>query len=285
MVGRRLRALPQVFSMTKGRRFALASSFAAILLCAAAWHHRAVVKGNLIALLDLPFERQAGSSPSPPVKATLVAHAGGAVRGLAYTNSREALDEHYASGYRVFELDFHWTSDGRPVAVHDWAEVSAQFGASPHVFSYGEYVAAPRRDGLHQLTFEDVREWLRTHRDAFVVTDTKADNLRLLRYLQADGGDILQQLIVQIYRMSELQAARRLAPRAVWLSVYKYSIPAWALSRISGVDAFVIPVKAYNKYRDQILMRSAHFYVHSVPARSVGETFRELPGIYGIYVD
>ncbi len=271
--------------MTNVRRFALASIFGVMLLGAAAWPHRALVKGNVIALLDLPFDRQAGSSPSTPVEARLVAHAGGAVRGLAYTNSREALDEHYASGYRVFELDFHWTSDGRLVAVHDWAEISAQFGARPHVFSYEEYVAAGRRDGLHQLTFEDVREWLRSHRDAFVVTDTKADNLRLLRYLEADGGDIRRQVIVQIYRMRELRAARRADPRAVWLSVYKYSIPAWELSRISGVDGFVIPVDAYDRYRDQTLMRRARFYVHSVPAESVDETFRELPGIYGIYVD
>jgi glycerophosphoryl diester phosphodiesterase len=195
------------------------------------------------------------------------------------------LDEHYAAGYRIFELDFHWTSDDKLVVVHDWAEISAQFGAKPHVFSYCEFVSARRRDGLHQLTFEDLRKWLQTHRDAFVVTDTKDSNLRFLQYLQVSGGDIRSQLIVQIYRMSELQAARQLGPRAVWLTVYKNAYPAWALSGISGVDAFVIPVAFYDRYRNPMLMERVHFYVHAVPTQSVDETFRRLPGIYGIYVD
>ena len=264
----------------------MVAGFAIILSSAVALrHHLGVVRGNLIALLDLPYSRQEASSPLSPVEARLVAHAGGAVRGLPYTNSREALDGHYAEGYRVFELDFHWTSDSRLVVIHDWAGTSEQFGTKPHVFSYDEYVNARRRDGLHQLTFEDLRKWLQTHHDAFVVTDTKDSNIRFLHYLQANGGDISPQLIVQIYRMSELQAARRLGPRAVWLTVYKYSIPAWALSRISGVDAFVIPVGAYDRYCNSSLMTRVHFYVHSVSAQSVNETFRRLPGIYGIYVD
>jgi hypothetical protein len=273
--------------MTTGRRYAVAAGIAAILLSAVAlWHYRSLARGSLIVLLDLPYSRQATSFPSsPPVEARLVAHAGGAVRGRAYTNSREALDEHYAEGYRVFELDFHWTSDGRPVVVHDWAEISAQFGTKPHIFSHEEFVSARRRDGLHQLTFEDLRQWLQMHRDAFVVTDTKDSNIRFLRYLQANGGDIRPQLIVQIYRMSELQAARQLGSRAVWLTVYKYAYPAWALSRISGVDAFVIPVASYDRYRNPMLMERVHFYVHAVPAQLVDETFRRLPGIYGIYVD
>jgi len=272
--------------MTKGRRFAVAGGFAAVLLSAVAvLHYRGSVRGNLIALVDLPYSRQAASSHSSPVEARLVAHAGGAVRGITYTNSLEALNGHYAEGYRVFELDFHWTSDGRLVVIHDWDGATDTFGTKRHVFSYDEYVSARRSDGLHQLTFEDLCKWLQTHRDTFIVTDTKDSNIRFLRYLQANGGDIGPQLIVQIYRMSELDAARKLGPRAVWLTVYKYSIPAWALSSISGVDAFVIPIGAYDKYRNPLLMKKVHFYVHSVPTQSVDETFRRLPDIYGVYVD
>jgi glycerophosphoryl diester phosphodiesterase len=272
--------------MREERRYAVAAVFLATLLSAVAlWHYRGLVRGNLIALLDLPHSWQSTLSPITPVEARLVAHAGGAVRGITYTNSREALDEHYAEGYRVFELDFHWTSDGKLVVVHDWAGISACFGTKPHVFSYDEFVSARRRDGLHQLTFEDLRKWMQIHRDAYIVTDTKDSNIRFLRYLQENGGDIRPQLIVQIYRMSELKAARQLGPRAVWLTVYKYAYPGWALSRVSGVDAFVIPVAFYDKYRNPLLMERVHFYVHSVPAQSVDETFRRLPGIYGIYVD
>jgi hypothetical protein len=251
----------------------------------AAWHFRTFIRGSLFAICDFASYREAYVSPIAPVEEKLVAHAGGAVNGVPYTNSREALDQHYAAGYRVFELDFDWTSDGRLVVVHDWASTSSSFGAAPHVFSDAEFVSATRRDGLHQMTFEDLQQWLRAHPDAFVVTDTKESNLWLLAWLRANASEILPQLILQVYRASEIQPAGQLGPRAVWFTVYKYSYPPWALSRISGVDAFVIPVGAYGQYRKIILAGKARFYVHSVSAKQVDEAFRRLPGIYGIYVD
>jgi glycerophosphoryl diester phosphodiesterase len=214
-----------------------------------------------------------------------VAHAGGAVRGLVYTNSCEALDENYSKGYRVFELDFHWTTDGRLVLVHDWGEAASQFGTAPHVFGYEEFLSRPRLDGLHQMTYSDLHEWLRNHPDALVVTDTKASNERLLNYLRNNGRDILPQLILQIYRLSELRPARELGPRAVWLTVYKSNYPAWALKKVSGIDAFVIPAAFYDKYNGPELMARVHFYVHSIPEDKVVEMSERMPGVYGFYVD
>jgi hypothetical protein len=266
-------------------RRALVFGIVIAALAAGTWPVRHHVRGNLVALDDLLFHHPATHTLAPPVEQRLVAHAGGAVNGIAYTNSREALDTHYAAGFRVFELDFEWTSDGQPVMVHDWAKTSWFAGLPTHVFSYAEFTSARRRDGLHSMTFNDVRAWLLAHGDAFVVTDTKASNARLLAWLGANGREILPQLIVQIYRMAELPAARRLQPRAVWLTVYRYGYPGWALERISAVDAFVIPVDSYPRYRKVILAGRVRFYVHAVPASAIDETYRRCPGIYGMYVD
>jgi glycerophosphoryl diester phosphodiesterase len=244
---------------------------------------RYALEAALYPLIDLSFYNHSPYSLAPPVAATRVAHAGGAVRGLTYTNSREALEEHYARGYRVFELDFGWTSDDRLVLIHDWAGTSAQFGTSPHVFSRAEFVAGKRIDGLHQLTFEDLCAWLRAHPDALVVTDTKQRHQRLLHFLRRSGSAVLPQLIIQIYWLSELPAARQLRPRAVWLSVS--TCPAWAVSRLTGVDAFVIAAAAYAKYYQPQLMARSHFYVHSIAEESVPQTARAMPGIYGFYVN
>ena len=247
---------------------------------------RSMVQGNVIALLDLPCcLKRMDALQISPVRTRLVAHAGGPIRGLVYTNSREALDENYARGFRVFELDFHWTSDERLVLVHDWPHTCRQFGAPPHVLSYKEFVSMTRHDGLHQLTFDDLDQWLHNHQDALVVTDTKASNYQLMQYLQKNGRAILPQLIIQIYRMRELQEARELGARAVWLSLYKIRYPVWYLSRISSVDAFVIPIEAYGKYKQPDLMKRIPFYVHSVPNKYVENYFAQLPGVYGFYVD
>jgi glycerophosphoryl diester phosphodiesterase len=259
--------------------------FLAVLGIATPRPIESALRGNLLAIYDLSIYRPPETSLASPVEGRLVAHAGGAVRGLTYTNSRDALDESYANGYRIFELDFDWTSDGRLVLVHDWNHTSMLFRTAPHVFSYREFVEGKPSDGLHQLTFEDLNDWLHRHPDALVVTDTKASNFRLLDYLSTYGRNILPQLIVQIYRLSELRTARQLGSRAVWLAIYKASYPAWALSRISGIDAFVIPVAAYPRYNQAGLIKNTRFYVHSVAANEIEETFKHCPGIYGIYVD
>lgn len=231
---------------------------------------------------------QAYGANSPPVQPPLqniVAHAGGAVGNHTYTNSRESLDEHYRDGYRAFELDFAWTADGRLVLTHDWAMTSSQFCLAPHTFTYAEFVGGKRCDGLTQMTFNDLRQWMLSHRDAFIVTDTKGSNRRLFAALRASGADVLPQIVVQIYPLSELAEARELHPRAVWLTVYKRGYPAWAIRRVRGVDAIVIPVLQYSRYRDDSLMKQIPWYVHSVSHEKVNQVLRDLPGIYGAYVD
>lgn len=246
---------------------------------------RSKLKANLLAAYDLCRFGRALYATAPPVSYRLVAHAGGAIHGLTYTNSREALDESYRKGFRAFELDFEWTSDNHLVLVHDWDHTSSLFGLPPHVFTYHEFLTSSRRDGLHQMTFEGLVSWLRIHKDVLVVTDTKASNIQLMSFLRVNGKEVLRQLIIQIYRLSELREARELGPRAVWLTVYKSSYPRWALARISGVDGFVIPVDTYQRYFDPALMTRTHFYVHSVSSEKANRAFSELPGIFGIYVD
>jgi hypothetical protein len=55
-----------------------------------------------------------------------VAHAGGALfedsKIYTYTNCREAVLYNYDKGYRVFEIDFNVTSDGKLAAVHSWED-------------------------------------------------------------------------------------------------------------------------------------------------------------------
>ncbi|PTO51053.1 hypothetical protein CWN94_23315 [Vibrio splendidus] len=50
----------------------------------------------------------------------LIAHAGGGINGLKYTNSLEAMEQSIEHGFKMIELDLLISSDGRIVAVHDW---------------------------------------------------------------------------------------------------------------------------------------------------------------------
>ena len=107
-----------------------------------------------------------------PNKNRYIAHAGGEVNGIRSTNSRQALDESYQKGFRLFELDIVETSDGKLVAAHDWgmwARFTDYSGALPPTLAefkkykiYGDY---------NTLDFDDINAWFTAHPDAILVTD------------------------------------------------------------------------------------------------------------------
>ena len=55
----------------------------------------------------------------------LIAHAGGAIDGHVYTNSKEAVLNSINNGSKYIELDFSLTSDSELVCVHRWENVYA----------------------------------------------------------------------------------------------------------------------------------------------------------------
>lgn len=70
----------------------------------------------------------------------LIAHAGGIIKGVMYTNSLEAINNSYNKGFRYIELDFNWTNDGELVLIHDWDDEFAElFDVSPEQYSFSEF--------------------------------------------------------------------------------------------------------------------------------------------------
>lgn len=105
-----------------------------------------------------------------------IAHAGGEVNGHAYTNTKQALDQNYAKGFRLFELDIIKTSDGKLVAAHDWnmwSRFTEYQGALPPTLAefkkhtiYGDYTT---------LDMQGINDWFAAHPDAILVTDKLSD--------------------------------------------------------------------------------------------------------------
>lgn len=105
-----------------------------------------------------------------------IAHAGGEVNGIKSTNSKNALDENYKKGFRIFELDIIETSDGKLVAAHDWnmwARFTDYTGTLPPTHAqfmkqkiYGDYIT---------MDMEGINAWFKKHPDATLVTDKVND--------------------------------------------------------------------------------------------------------------
>ncbi|MGI9549783.1 MAG: hypothetical protein ACR2MT_01185 [Aurantibacter sp.] len=101
-----------------------------------------------------------------------IAHAGGEVNGIKSTNTKDALDQNYKKGFRLFELDIIETSDGKMVAAHDWnmwSRFTDYKGTLPP--THAEFMQEKIYGDYKLLDMDGINEWFATHPDAMLVTD------------------------------------------------------------------------------------------------------------------
>lgn len=101
-----------------------------------------------------------------------IAHAGGEIDGLKYTNSLEALNKSYENGFRLFELDFIKTSDDVYVAAHDWkhwAKITEYKGSLP--VDLNTFLSQKIYKKFTPLSIKEINNWFTNHPDAILVTD------------------------------------------------------------------------------------------------------------------
>ena len=145
---------------------------------------------------------EAGAATQPArrgMPSRFVAHAMGEIDSKPYMNCREAFEANYRRGYRCFEVDMMFTSDGALVCLHDNFE--ERMGL-PKPFTRREFVECKPAGKYTGLTAEDLVGLMAQKKDWFLVTDVKDDNERALTVLlataRARGVDAAARIIPQI---------------------------------------------------------------------------------------
>ncbi|MDR0958060.1 MAG: hypothetical protein LBM16_02485 [Clostridiales bacterium] len=176
-----------------------------------------VFSGFLLSLL-LSFNVVYGVPPKqktieisvPPkmseINVKYIAHALGAVDGIAETNSLEAMQQSYDSGFRVFEVDLNLTTDGNLAAVHDWESYSNPMTSEKWLEKKLAYKYT-------SMIIDNICEFMSEHKDVYIVTDTKIfeDESKITQQFQilknkAEHYGVIERIVPQIYnrRMYEV---------------------------------------------------------------------------------
>ncbi len=248
--------------------------------------HAAAVAVSGLALLP----GRVSVDPSIPARPLLIARAGGGIAEGTYSNSQEALDQSYAKGHRRFEIDLNWTADTRLVLAHDWnGTFKKWFADADTPPSLEEFKLMEMKDGLTQMTLEDLYEWLRRHEDAYIVTDVKERNLDALRVIAETAGSLKERFIPQIYHFGELGSVRALGFENVIFTVYRTrATPGQVLSFGSNNDLFAVTMPwkwALSLSLPQELRKRGVFvYAHTVNSLDVWRELQDV-GVSGIYTD
>lgn len=238
----------------------------------------------------------------------LIGHSfSGVDEGATYTGSLEAFQQGYANGYRTFEVDILFTSDDELVLAHDWEEAMGSTGREGEkevVPTMQEFLSAPILNGGYTpLALSDLFKLMQEYPDIWIITDTKYTDLELVsrqfnKFVETaqenDCYDVLERVIVQIYRESMYETIEKIYPfRSYIFTMYKrwweadfreFSyICRWCVSH--GVNVITMPGSlSYEKAWHIAETYGIDVYVHTINDVSAARYFLE-NGIRGIYTD
>lgn len=222
-----------------------------------------------------------------------IIHAAGKYMGQVGTNSLDALENAYADGNRYIELDFNFTSDLRPVCIHDWNHLA---------YSGFDGKNRPTRDEFSQntvyavfesLTLEDVADFMRKHEDLYIITDVKDLNIHFMGIIQREFPDLRKRFIVQVYSELEYDFARRMRFDKIIFSLYKlewkkqydtdYLVSFAKNHKLFGYT-FNSSLCDREGYVENMLNCGIPLFVHTVNDKEAQQKYFDM-GISGIYTD
>jgi len=238
---------------------------------------------SLISRTPLEIERNARDTRR------FIAHAGGKIDGITYTNSLEALDKSYAKGIRLFELDIISTSDGKYVAAHDWEHwrlLSGYEGEIPP--SHSTFMKHNIKKNYSPMDMEGINRWFTTHPDAILVTDKVNEPARFAKQF-IDKGRLMMELFSK-EALNEGLSAGILSAMPNWALLNKGFSPSEL--QIMGINAVVMSRRAINenlpllKELEDFGINVYVFHVNLDEGKD--ETFvvcNDMNFIYGLYAD
>jgi hypothetical protein len=132
-----------------------------------------------------------GTVEKPSYWEHFIAHAGGAIDGLNYTNCLEALDLSYSKGCKLFEIDLSPTTDGKLVGSHGPPGVTEE-----------EFMNRLIAGKYTPLNMERINDWFRRHPDAILITDKLRHPQRIY-----DEFLFLDRVIMELFDWDEVDKA------------------------------------------------------------------------------
>jgi glycerophosphoryl diester phosphodiesterase len=134
-----------------------------------------------------------------------VAHAGGGIEGIGYTNSLEALNLSYSKGCKIVEIDLLETSDGKLIAANDW-RMFKNIAGFPEPYentplTEEEVLSSKIHGRFTPINLNDLTGWLAVHNDVTLMTD------KLNKPAQLRDFPFKNRLIMELFTWEAVEEA------------------------------------------------------------------------------
>ena len=155
------------------------------------------------------------------LKQDYIAHALGGIEGNQYTNSKEAIENSYSKGIKIYEADVRLTSDEKLVLVHGWSEenynnnLGVSYNKENAIMSYDKFMNTKIKEKYTTMAYKDLVDFMRLHNDVYVMIDIGNQNYEktksIYEKIVSDSNNdskILNRLIVGGHTTNMIKAVK-----------------------------------------------------------------------------
>ncbi|VAW46370.1 hypothetical protein MNBD_GAMMA02-1705 [hydrothermal vent metagenome] len=224
-------------------------------------------------------------------QALMIAHAGGGYERQNYTNSIEALNGSYQSGFRYIEMDFSWTSDGQLVCLHDWDKTFNKIFKQKvkQAVSYAQFkqLVEDHAD-FRSCTLDSLAMWLLNKPDVKIITDIKNHNLKGIQLIIEKYPELQHQLVPQFYQPEEYQQLKDMGFNDLIWILYQYKGSKKSVLKLSqDMQLMALSMRASQAKSPtlQKLLDKHRIFVYTINKDRVKTKLIDKYGVTGIYTD
>jgi glycerophosphoryl diester phosphodiesterase len=222
-------------------------------------------------------------------KPTFIAHAGGEWQGLMVSNALEAIESSIEYGTYIIELDFLKSRDGHYVLAHDWGSVRNLFsymGGSLPLLE--QFMAAESKYGLTPLDLDGLVALLMKYPKLKIVTDTKNNNIDLLKYISDHYPEYQNRFYPQVFNEDQYLMAKKLGYKTIIYSLYVYYRSDASILEFARTHELYAVTMAEERVYSGLAQKLSNLgittYVHTINAFDTVFKLKNL-GVYGFYTD
>ena len=220
-----------------------------------------------------------------------IAHAGGEIDNLFYTNSLEAVTKSLASGMNMIELDLKLSSDGYLIALHDWESWSKNTGCSISEYpKYDEFLKCKIFKIYNPLGYQQINKLMDKNKDLILVTD-KINNPEVIKEQITNYDRVYMELFSEekVFEALDLNIKTLISESILYHYLNKNTLPNW-IDKIDGVVVSRHTLMRHYKIFQQIKNKNKKVYVFSINDGEIRDSEEEVlmdlkNYITGIYID
>ncbi len=221
----------------------------------------------------------------------MIAHAGGGYDGLTYTNSIDALNGSYQSGFKFMEMDFSWTSDGELVCLHDWGKTFRNiFGLkvkNPIPLAQFKQLVEDHPN-YRPCTLDSLAVWLADKPKVRIITDIKHHNLKGIELIIKKYPEFKNQFIPQFYQPEEYAVLKGWGfEDLIWI-LYQYKGSNKSVVELSeNMRLFALSMRARQARNRTLrkLLKRHNIFVYTINKETTKSKLAGKYGVSGIYTD